>query len=400
MPPPIAVATCDWRLHLVTRSPIHFLCSLVHFFTHSHRFTDSPMIRITNLTLARGAKRLLEGANLTVHAGHKLGLVGANGCGKSSLFAAIRHELIPDAGTIDLPPAWTIAHVAQETAAGGDDRARLRARRRSRTARDRMRTRRRRSRPGPWRRSARRPPSSFRSGRRLQRASARRDAARRAGLRRGAPPGSGRQLLRRLAHAAQSRAGADVPLRPAAARRADQSSRSRCRAVARRLARQVSGHAAAHHARPRFPRRRGRGHRPCPGAQARLLHRQLRAIRARSARSNSRCSRQPTRSSSGRSRICMRSSIASAPKPPRRSRRKAGSRRSNAWSSSPRRTSTAPSSSHSRPLPPRRGNWCCSSARRSATTTGRRCSPISTGASWLATASACSAPTARASRRC
>ena len=66
------------------------------------------MIRITNLTLARGTKRLLEGANLTVHAGHKLGLVGANGCGKSSLFAAIRHELIPDAGTIDLPPAWTI----------------------------------------------------------------------------------------------------------------------------------------------------------------------------------------------------------------------------------------------------------------------------------------------------
>ena len=73
------------------------------------------MIRITNLLLARGAKRLLEGASLTVHAGHKLGLVGANGCGKSSLFAAIRHELIPDAGTIDLPAAWTIAHVAQET---------------------------------------------------------------------------------------------------------------------------------------------------------------------------------------------------------------------------------------------------------------------------------------------
>ncbi|MEO8752834.1 MAG: ATP-binding cassette domain-containing protein [Casimicrobiaceae bacterium] len=73
------------------------------------------MIRITNLTLARGVKRLLEGANLTVHAGHKLGLVGANGCGKSSLFAAIRRELTPDAGSIDLPPSWTIAHVAQET---------------------------------------------------------------------------------------------------------------------------------------------------------------------------------------------------------------------------------------------------------------------------------------------
>ncbi len=73
------------------------------------------MLRIQNLTLARGTKRLLEGASLTVHAGHKLGLVGANGCGKSSLFAAIRRELIPDAGMIDLPPAWIIAHVAQET---------------------------------------------------------------------------------------------------------------------------------------------------------------------------------------------------------------------------------------------------------------------------------------------
>ena len=75
------------------------------------------MLRIGNLTLARGTKRLLEGANLTVHAGHKVGLVGANGCGKSSLFAAVRQELLPDAGSIALPPAWTIAHVAQETLA-------------------------------------------------------------------------------------------------------------------------------------------------------------------------------------------------------------------------------------------------------------------------------------------
>jgi ATP-binding cassette, subfamily F, member 3 len=75
------------------------------------------VLRITNLTLARGAKRLLEGANLTIHTGHKVGMVGSNGCGKSSLFAAIRHELLPDAGSIALPPSWTIAHVAQETPA-------------------------------------------------------------------------------------------------------------------------------------------------------------------------------------------------------------------------------------------------------------------------------------------
>ncbi|HVN33966.1 MAG TPA: ATP-binding cassette domain-containing protein [Casimicrobiaceae bacterium] len=77
------------------------------------------MLRLTNLVLARGAKRLLDGANLTVHAGHKVGLVGPNGSGKSSLFAFVRGELHQDAGEIELPSAWTIAHVAQETPAVG-----------------------------------------------------------------------------------------------------------------------------------------------------------------------------------------------------------------------------------------------------------------------------------------
>ena len=75
------------------------------------------MIRLSNLTLARGALRLLEGASLTVHAGHRVGLVGPNGCGKSSLFALLRGELSPEAGSVDLPSRWTIAHVAQETPA-------------------------------------------------------------------------------------------------------------------------------------------------------------------------------------------------------------------------------------------------------------------------------------------
>ena len=75
------------------------------------------MLRITNLTLARGAKPLLVGANLTVHVGHKVGLVGANGSGKSTLFAAIRGELLADAGSLALPASWTLAHVAQETPA-------------------------------------------------------------------------------------------------------------------------------------------------------------------------------------------------------------------------------------------------------------------------------------------
>ncbi|HET9340364.1 MAG TPA: ATP-binding cassette domain-containing protein [Casimicrobiaceae bacterium] len=75
------------------------------------------MIRLSNLTLARGALRLFENASLTVHAGHRVGIVGPNGSGKSSLFALLRGELLPEAGSVDLPPRWTIAHVAQETPA-------------------------------------------------------------------------------------------------------------------------------------------------------------------------------------------------------------------------------------------------------------------------------------------
>src|SRR5437899_2519496 len=75
------------------------------------------MLRISDLTLARGTKRLCDGANLTLHPGHKAGLIGANGSGKSGLFAAIRGELSWDAGQIALPPKWTLAHVAQETPA-------------------------------------------------------------------------------------------------------------------------------------------------------------------------------------------------------------------------------------------------------------------------------------------
>jgi ATP-binding cassette subfamily F protein 3 len=75
------------------------------------------MLRLTDIVLARGVKRLLDGAALTVHDGHKVGLVGPNGCGKSSLFALLRGELHQDAGSVDVPAAWTIAHVAQETPA-------------------------------------------------------------------------------------------------------------------------------------------------------------------------------------------------------------------------------------------------------------------------------------------
>jgi ATP-binding cassette subfamily F protein 3 len=75
------------------------------------------LIRISNLTLARGNKRLLEDAALTIHPGHKVGLIGANGSGKSSLFALLRGQIDADAGEVSLPASWVIGHVAQETPA-------------------------------------------------------------------------------------------------------------------------------------------------------------------------------------------------------------------------------------------------------------------------------------------
>src|SRR5258706_14422731 len=81
------------------------------------------MLRISDLTLRRGARVLLEGASLNVHPGQKVGLVGPNGSGKSSLFALVRGEIHADAGEAALPPRWVLSHVAQETPA--TDRAAL-----------------------------------------------------------------------------------------------------------------------------------------------------------------------------------------------------------------------------------------------------------------------------------
>jgi ATP-binding cassette subfamily F protein 3 len=75
------------------------------------------MIRFSNLTLARGAKVLLEAADATLNPGDRIGLIGANGSGKSSLFSLLRGELHADKGDADFPPNWRIAHVAQETPA-------------------------------------------------------------------------------------------------------------------------------------------------------------------------------------------------------------------------------------------------------------------------------------------
>ncbi|HEX5755114.1 MAG TPA: ABC-F family ATP-binding cassette domain-containing protein, partial [Arenimonas sp.] len=73
------------------------------------------MIAFRNFALRRGERLLLSNVDLTVHAGWRIGVIGRNGCGKSSLFAAIQGEVEADVGDIDLPSRVRIASVAQET---------------------------------------------------------------------------------------------------------------------------------------------------------------------------------------------------------------------------------------------------------------------------------------------
>lgn len=65
----------------------------------------------------RGSKVLLDAASAQIFPGHKVALIGSNGCGKSSLFALLRHELSLDAGECSVPAHWRIVSVAQETPA-------------------------------------------------------------------------------------------------------------------------------------------------------------------------------------------------------------------------------------------------------------------------------------------
>ncbi len=80
---------------------------------------NRPMLRFTELSLRRGPRLLFEQVSLQVHPGYRVGLTGANGTGKSSLFSLILGELQADTGELYRPRDWVIAHVAQE-APGGD----------------------------------------------------------------------------------------------------------------------------------------------------------------------------------------------------------------------------------------------------------------------------------------
>jgi len=75
------------------------------------------MIRFQQVSLTRGIKPLFDKVDVTLNPGDKIGLIGSNGAGKSSLFAMLRGELHADQGEIDYPSKWRVAYVAQETPA-------------------------------------------------------------------------------------------------------------------------------------------------------------------------------------------------------------------------------------------------------------------------------------------
>jgi ATP-binding cassette, subfamily F, member 3 len=72
------------------------------------------MIQFSQVSLQRGTQFLLEDADLTIFEGQKVGLIGANGAGKSSLFAMVRGDLSADTGELILPGQRRIAFMAQE----------------------------------------------------------------------------------------------------------------------------------------------------------------------------------------------------------------------------------------------------------------------------------------------
>jgi ATP-binding cassette subfamily F protein 3 len=75
------------------------------------------MINFKSVALRRGQRLLFENGSFTIHKSEKVGITGANGAGKSSLFGVILGTLHPEAGEVSMPPGLEIAHVAQETPA-------------------------------------------------------------------------------------------------------------------------------------------------------------------------------------------------------------------------------------------------------------------------------------------
>ena len=73
------------------------------------------MLTFSNVFCRRGEKVILDGVSFTIHAKQHVGLVGANGAGKSSLFALIRGQLLPEDGDVSSADRLRLAHLAQQT---------------------------------------------------------------------------------------------------------------------------------------------------------------------------------------------------------------------------------------------------------------------------------------------
>ena len=75
------------------------------------------MLKLNKVSLRRGARLLFENVSFTVHSGQRVGISGANGCGKSSLFAMVLNKIHADSGDFSLQSGFVTAHVAQELSA-------------------------------------------------------------------------------------------------------------------------------------------------------------------------------------------------------------------------------------------------------------------------------------------
>ena len=73
------------------------------------------MLQIRNVLLRRGDRVLFDSINITIHPGHRVGVVGRNGAGKTTLFELIQGKLHPEEGDVSIPQDWRLAWLKQST---------------------------------------------------------------------------------------------------------------------------------------------------------------------------------------------------------------------------------------------------------------------------------------------
>ena len=84
-------------------------------FGHCFFLCVEKVIQLSDVTIMRGSKYILENASASIFPGQKVGIIGRNGCGKSTLFAAIKGEIAPELGSLTVPRNFKISAVSQQT---------------------------------------------------------------------------------------------------------------------------------------------------------------------------------------------------------------------------------------------------------------------------------------------